>query len=51
MRFVLKRFKQYQLYINLKKYEFVITKIDFLNFIVFNENIQMNAKKIRIIQK
>ena len=39
------------MYVNLKKCEFVITKIEFLNFIIFIENVQMNSKKIRIIQK
>ena len=39
------------MYVNLKKCEFVIDQIEFLNFIVFIENIQMNSKKIRIIQK
>ena len=51
IRLIFERLKQYQLYINLKKYEFVITKIEFLNFIVFIKNVQMNSKKIRIIQK
>ena len=51
MRLIFERFKQYQLYVNLKKCEFVITKIEFLNFIVFIKNVQMNSKKIRIIQK
>ena len=32
---ILKRLKNYKLYINLKKYEFDIDEIDFLNFIVF----------------
>ena len=51
MRLIFERLKQYQLYINLKKCEFVITKIEFLNFIVFIKNVQINSKKIRIIQK
>ena len=51
MRLIFERFKQYQLYVNLKKCEFVITKIEFLNFIVFIKNVQINSKKIRIIQK
>ena len=51
VRFVLKRLKQYKLYVNLKKCEFVIDQIEFLNFIMFIENVQMNSKRIRIIQK
>ena len=43
---VLKRFKNYKLYINLKKCEFDINKIDFLNFIIFTKEIQMNSKQI-----
>ena len=51
MRLVFERLKQYELYINLKKCEFIIDQIEFLNFIVFIENVQINSKKIRIIEK
>ena len=34
---ILERFKNYELYINLKKYEFNINEIDFLNFIIFTK--------------
>ena len=34
---ILKRLKNYELYINLKKCEFDIDEIDFLNFIIFTK--------------
>ena len=43
---VLKRFKDYKLNINLKKCKFDIDKIDFLNFIIFTKEVQMNSKRI-----
>ena len=48
---ILKRFKDYELYINLKKCEFDIDEIDFLNFIIFIKEIRMNSKRIQIIKK
>ena len=43
---ILERLKNYELYINLKKCEFNIDKIDFLNFIIFTKEIRMNSKRI-----
>ena len=48
---MLKRLKNYQLYVNLKKCRFVIIKIEFLNFIIFTKEIRMNKKRVRIIKK
>ncbi len=48
---MLKRLCEYLLYVNLKKYKFNITKIEFLNFIVFLKDIQINLKKIKTIKK
>ena len=48
---VLERFKDYELYINLKKCKFNIDEIEFLNFIVFIKEMQMNSKQIQIIKK
>ena len=48
---ILERFKNYELYINLKKCEFDIDKIDFLNFIIFTKEVQINSKRIQIIKK
>ena len=41
---VLERFRDFELYVNLKKCKFDIEKIVFLNFIVFTKEIQMNSK-------
>ena len=48
---ILQRLKKFQLYVNLKKYAFVITEIEFLNFIIFIKDICMNKKRVRIIKK
>ena len=48
---VLERFKDFELYINLKKCEFNIEKVEFLSFIVFTKGIQMNSKRILMIKK
>ena len=48
---IFQRFRDYQLYVNLKKCEFFIIQIEFLNFIIFIEKINMNRKKIRMIKK
>ena len=48
---VLKRLKNYELYINLKKCEFDIDEIDFLNFIISTKEIRMNSKRIQMIKK
>ena len=51
VRQVLERFKDFELYINLKKCEFNIKKIEFLNFIVFTKESQMDSKRIQMIKK
>ena len=43
---VLERFKNFKLYVNLKKYEFNIEKIQFLSFIIFTKKVQMNSKRV-----
>ncbi len=48
---MLKRLRENLLYINLKNCKFNITKIEFLSFIVFLEDIQINSKKIKTIKK
>ena len=48
---IFKRFRNYELYINLKKCEFDIDEVNFLNFIVFTKKMQMNLKRIQIIKK
>lgn len=48
---MLKRLYRFNLYVNLKKYEFFIIKIELLNFIMFIDNVLMNKYKIKTIQK
>ena len=48
---MLERLRKYSLYVNLKKCKFNITKIEFLSFIVFLKDIQMNLEKIKTIKK
>ncbi len=48
---MLERLREYLLYINLKKYKFNTIKIEFLNFIMFSKNIQIDSKKIKTIKK
>ena len=51
MQQVLERFKDFELYVNLKKCEFDTKKIEFLNFIISTKRIRMNRKRIQIIKK
>ena len=51
VRAMLKRLRDYNLYVNLKKCEFNIIWIEFLNFIVFTKRVRMNEERIRIIKK
>ena len=43
---VFERFKNYELYVNLKKCEFDIDEIEFLSFIIFIKEMRMNSKRI-----
>jgi len=47
---ILKRLRKFKLYASLKKCEFFITKVNFLEFIIFIENISMNSSRINIIK-
>ena len=47
---VLKRLQSFQLYTNLKKCEFSTTKIEFLEFIIFTEDVVMNLQRIEVIK-
>ncbi len=47
---ILKRLRKFKLYASLKKCEFFITKVNFLKFVVFTENISMNLSRINIIK-
>ena len=48
---IFKRLRQFQLFVNLKKCQFDIKKIEFLKFIVFIDEVQMNSKRMRTIKK
>jgi len=47
---ILERLRKFKLYASLKKCEFFITKVNFLEFIIFTESISMNSSKINIIK-
>ncbi len=49
MREVLKRFKNFKLYLKLFKCEFFIDRVEFLNFIIITRNIDMEGSRIEII--
>ena len=51
MQQVFERLKDFELYINLKKCEFDIKKVEFLNFIVFTKQVRMNSKQTQMIKK
>ncbi len=51
VRQMLKRLREYSLYVNLKKCKFKTTKIEFLSFIVFPKDVQMNSKRIKTIKE
>ncbi len=47
---ILKRLRKFKLYASLKKCEFFITKVNFLEFVIFTESISMNSSRINIIK-
>ncbi len=47
---ILKRLRKFKLYASLKKCEFFITKVNFLEFIIFTESVLMNSSKVDIIK-
>ena len=48
---VLERLRNFKLYVNLKKCEFNIKEVEFLNSIVFKKEVQMNSKRIQMIKE
>ncbi len=50
MKQILERLRKFKLYTSLKKCEFFITKVNFLEFIIFIEDILMNLSRINIIK-
>ncbi len=50
MKQILKRLRKFKLYASLKKCTFFITKVNFLEFVVFTKNVSMNLSRIDIIK-
>ena len=48
---IFQRLRQFQLFVNLKKCQFDIKKIEFLKFIIFIDKIWMNLKRMRTINE
>ena len=48
---IFKRLRQFQLFVNLKKCQFNIKKIKFLEFIIFINEVRMNSKRMRTINE
>ncbi len=47
---ILKKLRKFKLYASLKKCEFFITKVNFLEFVIFTESISMNSSRVDIIK-
>jgi len=50
MKQILKQLRKFKLYASLKKCAFFIIKMNFLEFIIFTENISMNLSRVNIIK-
>ncbi len=50
MKQILERLRKFKLYASLKKCEFFITKVNFLEFVIFIENVSMNLSRVDIIK-
>ncbi len=50
MKQILKKLRKFKLYASLKKYAFFITKVNFLEFVIFTKNVSMNLSRIDIIK-
>ncbi len=47
---ILERLRKFKLYASLKKCEFFITKVNFLEFIIFTKSVSMNSSRVDIIK-
>ena len=47
---ILKRLRKFKLYASLKKCEFFITKVNFLEFVIFTESVLINSSRVNIIK-
>jgi len=50
MKQILERLRKFKLYASLKKCKFFITKVNFLEFVIFIKNVSMNSSKVDIIK-
>ncbi len=50
MKQILERLRKFKLYASLKKCKFFITKVNFLEFIIFTKNVLINSSRIDIIK-
>ncbi len=50
MKQILKRLRKFKLYASLKKCEFFIIKVNFLEFVIFTKSVSMNSSRINIIK-
>ncbi len=50
MKQILKKLRKFKLYASLKKCEFFIIKVNFLEFVIFIESVSMNSSRINIIK-
>ncbi len=50
MKQILERLRKFKLYASLKKCEFFITNVNFLEFVIFIESVSMNSSRIDIIK-
>ncbi len=47
---ILKKLRKFKLYASLKKCAFFITKVNFLEFVIFTESVLINLSRINIIK-
>ena len=48
---MLERLRRFSLYVSLKKCEFFITEVEFLDFMMFIDDVAMNKRRVKAIQK
>ncbi len=49
MREILKRLRNFNLYLKLSKYEFSVDRVEFLGFMVITRGIDMEGSRIEVI--
>ncbi len=49
IREVLKRFKNFKLYLKLSKYEFSVNRVKFLDFMIITRDIDMEESRVEVI--